>query len=157
MLNILTNVKLSDLEAILATATNSEINACDRMYSADFRSEAFPLNEMEDWDEIIGGLYENLSLYIYENETKVLPPIRPEEGFDCEYEADHFYDLLDDHQNNADNHVSNKYPDISINSDVLVVEICNYKGEGEGIELYALNKNLPIFKSKCESFNQVNY
>ena len=156
MLNILPNVKLSDLEEILSTATSSDIEACDRMYSADFRSEVMALSSVECWEELKDELIESLALYIYQQETKLLAPVYPENGFDCEWEADGFHGALADYSEQAISYLEHKYPNIMIDGDTQVVEICNYKGEGEGIELLLLNNNLPIFKSKSHSFNQVN-
>jgi hypothetical protein len=153
---------LPELESAMNTqikvlgGINAAIEVCDRMYSADFRSEVMALSSVECWEELKDELLESLALYIYQQETKVIAPVRPEDGFDCEWEADGFYDALAGHSEKAISYVEHKYPNILIDGNTQVVEICNYKGEGEGIELLFLNKNVPIFKSKSHSFNQVN-
>ena len=64
---------------------------------------------------------------------------------------------MEAYSNSAEEWAAVNHPNIEVNCDTLVVEFCNYKGEGEGgIELHILNKHLPIYKSKLDSFNQVN-
>ena len=36
-----------------------------------------------------------------------------------------------------------------------IVEVCNYKGEGEDYALLSMAKNYPIFTSKCDSYFSV--
>lgn len=38
--------------------------------------------------------------------------------------------------------------------ELLLCYLCNYKGEGEGIALYEDVEDLPVFKSKLDSFNR---
>lgn len=141
--------------------------ACDRMYSAMFRSEGFKLSEVDDWECEVESIKTSVAIALYSSQEGVTPPqdgsahwTELAEDMDGE-EYDHFVDCLgyedDAFQDSAERWFESNYPDFVIDGDTLVVDFCNYKGEGEGgVGLYQLNKHLPIFKSKRESFNQIN-
>lgn len=139
----------------METAMNQEIEnlggielaelACDRMYSATFRSEVMRLDDVECWDEIVDDLKHALLYATYSKSTGA----KPMDQIDCEYE---YEALVDD----ADRWFKENRKPIIITGNTLVIETCNYKGEGEGIELYCFHENTPVFKSKTESFNQAN-
>lgn len=120
----------------------SALAACDRMYSQNFRTESFPLTEiifdsLSEKEEFLLETKQNLIIAMYNIDTP------------CEYEFESLFDSSE-YKFNRD------YPDFSIDDQTLFVLPCNYKGEREEAELYILNKDLPIFKSKSESFNQAN-
>ncbi|MCP5077574.1 MAG: hypothetical protein GY951_05900 [Psychromonas sp.] len=137
------------------------IEACDRMYQATFRSEAFPLNELEDWENDLYILKLEVATTLYASVTGEQPPQRCEVNCGCEYDcdcsSDSFMYATEAYEDRADSWFSNEYPEFQITGETLVCDHCNYKGEGEGeVHLFALCKNLPIFKSKNDSFFQVN-
>jgi hypothetical protein len=43
--------------------------------------------------------------------------------------------------------------DCEFDASLMIVELCNYKGEGEGFALWEDAKHLPVFKSKNDSRN----
>ena len=54
----------------------------------------------------------------------------------------------------AKKHFNDHYAPLDDES--LMVELCNYKGEGEGFAPLMTVKHLPVFVSKAHSWNQVN-
>lgn len=126
---------------------DSDIQACDNMYNATFSSEPFKLGTVEKWESEIQSLKIEYAMKQWELSGNRLPQ-KPGYGAE-DYEFDSYYWVLEDIQEEA----LEKFP-IEINEDTLVCESCNYKGEGEGLMLF--DSSLPIFKSKSESFYQVN-
>ena len=149
-------LNLTTLESILLNATNEEINACEKMYSANFRSEAFPLKDLEYWEDFKKDLLIDLAVFVYQIETKVIQPTPPHDGFDCEHEGNCFYNSIENYQDDALEYLQKTYPLMIIDGNTEVITPCNYKGEGENPELYILNKSLPVFRSKADSFYQAN-
>ena len=130
------------------------LSACDRMYSATFRSEPFPLGRLEDFEEEAYSLFLDTAITLFERATGTPAPVNDED----EHEDAYMYNY-ENHLNMAEEWAAKHYPALesSINADTLVVSFCNYKGEGDNdIALYCLNKHLPIFTCKADSFNAVN-
>lgn len=143
-------------DAILAIGgEEAAIEACERMYNATFRSEPFPLGSIEEWDTDEVSLYIDAALPIYLKATNTELPVKPDYDAD-EHEFDNYYMSLEAIEGLAEEYMRKHYPEFKITKDTLIVTLCNYKGEGEGEALYMLNKHLPVFKSKRESFFQVN-
>ena len=147
------------------------IAACDRMYSAMFRGDAVKLSDCEDWEDCINSLYLEMSVALYSKSTGEHAPVHQARGWaytesDDEEEIDEDeYDRMCDgfgyemeyYEDKAVDWMNKNHPDFKVDGDTLVVDFCNYKGEGEdGLGLYLLNKHLNVFKSKSHSFNQVN-
>ena len=135
--------------------------ACDRMYSATFRGEAVKLGEWDDWEEESYNLKLELATALFSHATGEQVPIRHEVSCGCEYDCDCSLDswgyAMEAFEDSALYWLEKECPEFEITKDTLVVCHLNYKGEGErGLYLYELNKQLPIFKSKNESFYQVN-
>lgn len=131
---------------------DNAIHHCDRMYNAEFRSEPFKLSELENFeqytDEFIGSLA--IRLYELENGTNV-----PDYSCNCDYDScgcDIEHEMF---MNAVYDNFNQKFPDFELPSDTLIVDIVNYKGEGEALALYELKKNLPVFVDKNTSFYQV--
>jgi len=133
------------------------LSACDRMYSATFRSEPRKLSSIK-WHhqgaayQAEERLYCEMATRLYTLETGVIPPVYNEDDHEdaYSYNAEHYED-------SALVWFKNKYPAFTVDSETLVVYLCNYKGEGEGNPaLYCLNKHLPVFTCKADSFNAVN-
>ena len=119
---------------------DNALEACDRMYSATFRSEAFPLDQLEYWEEEIDPLLYELSKILYKLKTGIdLDKLACLYEFECHSES--ALDLVQG---------------VEIEGHTKIVKLCNYKGEMKGFALLATCKKLPIFKSKNESFYQVN-
>ena len=148
---------LKILSEILASATTQEMAACDRMYCADFRGECLMLSECEyGLEDFETTLYMEAAVALYTKVNNITLPVKPDH-FEDDYAADSYYYEVESFENSAEDWMIKNYPNFKITNDTLVVEICNYKGEGEnGLYLYDLSKHLPVFRSKRESFNQVN-
>ena len=133
--------------------------ACDRMYSATFRSESFKLSELEDWEDDVLKLKLEVACALYSKATGEANPMNGYNPYSYSEEGDsdsimYASEAFDEH---AESWFDKRYPQFEITGDTLVVDHCNYKGEGEGgVYLYELHKHLNIFKSKNESFYQVN-
>jgi hypothetical protein len=161
------NFTLPELE----TAMNNEIKslggidaamaACDRMYSATFRGDAIKLSDLADWEDEVHSLYLEVASALYAKATEQQAPQR-EEVFcgcehDCDCESDSFMYACDSFEEMAEVWLQKNHPEFVVDGDSLVVDFCNYKGEGDDdLGLYLLHKHLPVFKSKSHSFNQVN-
>ena len=131
------------------------IEACERMYSATFRSEAFKLSELEDWEDLEYVLKQELASSLYATVTGYTSPEQPMLGAD-EREWDNYCYDCEAFGEEAEEWLNNTYPEFEITGDTLVVSLCNYKGESENNSLYITHKHLPVFVSKNESFNAVN-
>jgi len=128
--------------------------ACERMYSATFRSEPFPLGNLKNFEEMAYSLFLDTAITLFERATGTPAPVND----DNDHEDVYMYNY-ENHLNMAEAWAAKHYPDLesSINAETLVVDFCNYKGEGEGNPaLYCLNKHLPVFTCKADSFNAVN-
>jgi hypothetical protein len=130
------------------------LSACDRMYSATFISKPFPLGNLKNFERRVYSLFIDSAVTLFERATGTPAPVYDENdhedayGYNCEH-----------YENMAEEWAAKHYPDLesSINAETLVVEFCNYKGEGGGTPaLYCLNKHLPVFTCKADSFNAVN-
>lgn len=166
---------LSQAVAALNTAVSqiggidAAIEACDRMYSATFRGEAAPLSEMGEFGEDYykGRLMIEAAAALYAHATGDKLEIEEMQHWtERDEDDDHYYDQMseclgaeeDAYNDRAEAWMKINYPDFVIDENTLVVDFCNYKGEGEdGLGLYSLHKHLPIFRSKRESFVQVNF
>ena len=137
---------------------DSAIEACDRMYSATFRSEPRKLSTIKWADQCapydaIESIYRDAAEKLYTLTTGIKEPVYNEDDHEDAYgyNMEHFSD-------SAIEWLENTYPDFKVGADSLVVDLCNYKGEIEGgLSLYCLNKSLPVFTCKADSFNAVNY
>ena len=151
------DIKVAELGGI-----DAAIEACDRMYSATFRGDAVRLvdcrlSEDYHYDE----LYLEMAIALYAKAKGHAIPQREEVScgcyHDCDCASDSFGYASEAFNDDAELWMKDNYPEFKITDDTLVIDFCNYKGEGEdGLGLYELNKHLPIFKSKSHSFNQVN-
>lgn len=112
------------------------VDACERMYSGTWRSEPFTFAD---------GLCDSGDLWELENQLKIMiyctTTGKKEPATFCERWYDEFSDWL------YENPQTVVLPENS-----LIVSLCNYKGEGEGIALFDMARHLPVFKSKSESF-----
>ena len=147
---------------------DAAIEACDRMYSAMFRSEGMPLSEMGEFGaDFHTSLYIEAAAALYSKATGDKLKLQEMPHWtERDEEYDHYYDQMSDclgfeedaYNDRAEEWMKVNHPNFVINENTLVVDFCNYKGEGEGgLGLYSLNKHLPIFRSKSESFGQVNF
>lgn len=145
---------------------DSAIAACDRMYSQSFRSEPYVISEDPDWEDHITNLEMEFKVACFVAKTGNQTPVKEEveqnfspddDEYDyCYFADDGFYEEMEAFTDFAEMWFDDKYPDFELTGDTKIVCFCNYKGEGEGIGLYELNKDLPVFRSKSESFNQAN-
>ena len=136
--------------------TDKALEAADRMYSATFRTPAFKLGDMENWEELVPQLEIDLVTSMYTAATGSKAPTAPdynssEDEIDSySYEMDAFVDV-------AEHWFKKQNKAFEISQDTLIVEHLSYKGEGEGITaLYHLNKDLPVFTCKADSFLAAN-
>ncbi|MCP4324905.1 MAG: hypothetical protein GY787_24265 [Alteromonadales bacterium] len=151
------NQSLEQLSTILSNATQADIDAAGRMYSQGFRTEAYPLNQIEDWEELAYTLKIDLALAVYAKAKGItIPTFEVCNCFlkcGCSDSFGYDMEMLED---KAQGWFECNYPDVTVNGDTLIVTPCNYKGAPEEPELYILNKDLPIFESKAKSFYQAN-
>ena len=130
--------------------TAKAIEQCDRMYSCEFRSEAFTLgsyfefnDEMDSDDRqyVIDELFLEIANVCYLAKN---PSHNSNSG--CEYYDKRTVDWF-----------KLSFPDFVIDLNTQVVGSCNYKGEGDGIVmLFDTNKHKPMFINKSHSFYQAN-
>ena len=127
----------------LVTAMNNEVerlggeeaalDACERMYSAVFAcGEPVKLSDVddeEDTDDIVTLIKINAFL-AFTGKTE-------------DYYGEYLFEAMDSWEDS-----------FVLDKSTLVVDTCNYKGEGEGYALYS--KDLPLFAGKRNSFFQVN-
>jgi hypothetical protein len=156
------DVTLADLERLMKDqiqrlgGQEKAIESCDRMYSALFRTEAMPISDIEDWQDEETTMKMELATKLYILETGYQMPVEPDD-FEDDHDADSYYASIESFENGAEEWFDKKYPEFEITEDTMVVQFCNYKGEGEsGIGFYSLYKDCPIFTSKRNSFNAVN-
>jgi hypothetical protein len=152
------------------------IEQCDRMYSCEFRTEAFTLGsyfelnddmDSDDRQYVIDGLFIEMANALYPTKKDAAQkPVYPTFDFEDDEEQyehivdatiGHYYDLLECYNEIAVAWFKSAIPDFAIDLNTQVVETCNYKGEGEGdVMLFDTNKHKPIFVSKSHSFYQAN-
>ena len=156
--------------------TAKAIEQCDRMYSCEFRTEAFTLgsyfelnDEMDSDDRqyVIDGLLIEIANALYPTKKDAAQkPVYPTFDFeDDEDQYEHivdatlgnYYDLLEYYNEMTVAWFKSEFTDFVIDLNTQVVESCNYKGEGEGdVMLFDTNKHKPVFVSKSQSFYQAN-
>lgn len=128
-------------------ATDEAIDACDAMYQATFRSEPYSAATLSP-DDLL-KLHE-ASQEIHAAKIGIIRP--------------RFSSWEDDDNESHDNdHEFEQYYDAVAKIDIpypteltLIVELCNYKGEGEGIAMYDEAKHLPVYQSKEHSADCFN-
>lgn len=147
------------------------LEACDRMYSMTFRSEGYPISDYlklnsDDVDPqaFKAELLSNIATHCYVAQGKGKMPKYPnrdeyseedEYAFDCETE--HYFDTLEHLSEQAVLWFTTEFPDYKITDETLIVDFCNYKGEGEDEpDLFELHESKKIFTTKRDSFNQAN-
>ena len=141
---------------------DAAIEACDRMYNAAFRGDAVKISDVYDSNSVDEGeLYREMANTLYAKFSGQRQPQREEVScgcyHDCDCSSDSFMYASEAFDEMAEDWMKENYPEFKITGDTMVVDFCNYKGEGEDdLGLYELHKHLPIFKSKSHSFNQVN-
>jgi len=150
------NIQIEQLGGI-----DAAIEACDRMYSAAFRGEAVKLSSCYDWEDEVKSIYHEVASALYAKSTGQQEPQRDHVNcgcyHDCDCTRDSFMYASESFIDSSEHWMEKNHPEFVINGDSLVVDFCNYKGEGgDDLGLYELHKHLPIFKSKSHSFNQVN-
>ena len=149
------NTKIESLGGIEAA-----IEACDRIYSATFRGDAIKISDVYHSDSVDEyELYREMAMVLYSKATGFPIPQREEVHcgccHDCDCESDSFMYASEAFDDSAVEWLKENHPDFKITCDTLVVDFCNYKGEGDDdLGLYELHKHLPVFKSKAHSFNQ---
>ena len=127
--------------AAMSVMDSEIMDNADKMYSAQFRcSEPFLASALDSEDF-------NALNYDLKVKTYVIPEIGPQpesmwSDDDAEYISDLWNARAEDILENA--------PAVLLASS-LVVELCNYKGEGEGFALFEDVKAFPVFYSKTAS------
>jgi len=164
---------LPELQSAMNTQTerlggiDAAIEACDRMYSAKFRGDAVRFGDSGGDDYHRDCLYSEVAKALYAKSTGDYVPVYDtphwseiDEEDEAMYEnySDGFGYQMEAYEESAEKWMKDNHPDFKITDDTMVVDFCNYKGEGDddNLGLYELHKHLPIFKSKAHSFNQVN-
>lgn len=157
----MSSINLNNLTAIISKEVErlggqlKAMEACDRMYSATFRSKAFPLSEAKDYCS--KSLILELAIKLYYATTGHTAPIEPPEDCECFSTFELYSDDLKVYGDSAIVWFYEQYPLFKLTPETSIVSFCNYKGEGEdGIGLFLLHKDLPVFTSKSNSFGAVN-
>ena len=133
------------------------MQACDRMYSAKFRTEAYSIKELgDDWEYELSTLVDQFAFDLYVKTNNIILPKKPSYDSD-DYQFDNYYSELEYIQDDAVHWFNSNYDRSIFDENTLIVTLCNYKGEGEKEALLIGAKDLPVFISKVESFNQANY
>ncbi len=127
-----------------------DLESCNKMYSATFRSEPFKLSSVDNWKEEVSLLTSDLALSLYLKDNNFSLPDKP--NSDRDYDFDRYYERLSEIREIAEEWFYSNYQDLIVNADTLVVELCNYKGEGEGLALFISSNQYPVFISKRHSF-----
>lgn len=121
---------------------DAALQACDRMYNASFScGDPITVKQAitEGWDLFDVECYYKL-LLVAQAKNMTVQQLENNEG-------EFLWDMLD--------HYQDQYNlDFNLPNDLLIVETCNYKGEGEGVTFY--DQSMPVFKSKESSFYQAN-
>lgn len=130
----------------IATRDESTFERAEACYQATFRSEAYSLQSITnlDWlEEVKEQITREVKIAELAKRGIVRPnPIRDEYGnIDNEWVLEAFEEKID------------SVGSVDIPPQTLICDLCNYKGEGEGIALYDAVKHLPIFRSKSDSFS----
>lgn len=122
--------QISTLASILEAADTGAADRCETMYQAKFRSVPFVFSSLDDASQ------EDLAFAAKEQQAAKLGIVKPESEDD--YEMERYFDMVCDFE-------------VSIDDGALIVELCNYKGEGEGFAMFEDAKHLPVFASKRDS------
>lgn len=153
--------KLFDLPTLDLSVLSGVINAveqqfgidacldyCERQYSEMFRSEEYALNTILSdeftLDEAKEELSDGIIMAVFlqsQAEYKHTPSNDDQDRY-----AEGFYNSFECWQEANDKVVQSIRDQITPNT--LVVEIVNYKGEGEGISLFDTSKTLRIYRGK---------
>jgi hypothetical protein len=121
------------LANLLANAPATAVDACEAMYSAQFRSASvarFDSLDSDDQNDIIVAAREVVAASM-----GITRPVY--DGFN-DWEMEQYFDDLEGVA-------------VDIKPETEVVYLCNYKGEGEGWVLAEGNMHLPVFQSKNAS------
>ena len=136
----ITQVLASHLQAAIDAPNHAQVMAdCEQVYSALFRSDDAPVRAGDlDSDDISSRF--TFDAAVTDDEI----PSSRELDLDIDDEEDHKeYDRI----------CANFQHRIVITEDTLMIETCNYKGEGEGFVPFESVKNNPVFRSKFDSFS----
>ena len=133
-----TQVLASRLQAAADASNHAQVmGAYERVYSALFRSADTPVRA-SDLDR-----FDISHRFTLDASDNYLPSSR-ELDMNLDDEEDRKeYEFL----------CANYKHRIVISGDTLMVDTCNYKGEGEGFVPYESVKNNPVFRSKSDSFS----
>lgn len=131
------------LDAANSPDHESMMDRCDQMYSAQFHSgEPFRAGDRDEDDLYYSGFTFNAS----------------------DLQAPSHSEWMSEQDEHDDYSVArynawvqrNFKSKTLITPDTMLVDVCNYKGEGEGYALYAAMQNKPVFRSKNDSFAAFN-
>ena len=129
-----TQVLASRLQAAADAPNHAQvIAACDDVYSALFRSSDAPVRA-GDIDR-----FDISHRFTLDADDNILP-----EFDSCDFDIGEVNYFRKKHELFCKNFV----PQIVITEDTLMVDTCNYKGEGEGYVPFESVKNNPVFRSK---------
>jgi hypothetical protein len=162
---------LLNLSIELNGGEDAALEACDSMYSMTFRSEGYPISDYLKLNncsvhptEFKAELLSNIATHCYVAQGKGKMPKYPnsdeyseEEEYALDCEMDHYFDTLEQLSEHAVIWFTTEFPDYKITNETLIVDFCNYKGEGEGEpDLLELHKSKKIFTTKRDSFYKAN-
>lgn len=128
------------LGQLLMQAKSNDLEHCERMYQSQWRTAAFPACKLdaEVFEEFESGLrFESASRQMGNKPG----PIADERAIESWYESV--------------GEIAAGLPP-AIAAETLLVELTNYKGEGEGLAVFDLVKHLPIFMGKQHSAELFN-
>jgi len=127
------------LGQILLSAESGAIECCEKMYQSQWRSAPFPASELDS--ETFDALDDELRFKIAASQVGMKP-------------VENDVSLLEDWFEQVGT-VMQGIPPVLVD-ETLLVGLVNYKGEGNGLDLFSNASELPVFVSKCHSASFFN-
>ena len=119
-----------------AQSDNSLMDRCEQMYSASFRSEPQTAESFGFLPDELYNFDMERKMYLAAKQGLIRPTCI---GHDADFEMERYYEAVEEIECEP------------VTPDTLIVELCNYKGEGEGVALYEATMHLPLYRSKTHS------
>ena len=132
---------------IEAEGMDALIAQAEIVYASMYRSEPYPASkvDVEHWPELSEEIRNNIIDSAFDKE---FPDFNEEMEMAMHDDDDSRVYQMDAWKESWVDENEDKFPNIVITKDTLLVDIVNYKGEGEGVSLFDMTKSLKTFVSK---------